>query len=54
MSEIRQFVRPIQPDRIECGVRRYYPIRYELIYQGLCFVCLAAILILGLLVISLW
>ena len=54
IGEIRPYREPVQPDRIECGTRRYYPIRYELIYQGLCFVCLAAILGLGLAVISLW
>jgi len=45
---------PNQPDRIDVGVRRYYRIRYEDIYQALCFGCLAAVLILGLIVISLW
>ena len=45
---------PCQPDRIECGTRRYYPLRYELIAQGLSFAALAAILILGFIVLSLW
>ena len=50
----RPYMPPRQPDRIDVGTRRYYPIRYEQVYQWCVFVSLAAILILGLIVLSLW
>ena len=40
--------RLLLPDRIEMGTRRYYPARYEVVYDGLSLVVLVVI---GLLVV---
>lgn len=42
--------RAIQPDRIECGVRRYYPIRYEQIYQW----CVVAVYVAVIMLLLIW
>ena len=45
---------PRQYDRIDLGTKRYFHFYYEEIMQILPFIALGAILVLGLIVISLW
>ena len=42
----RPYMPPKQPDRIEMGTRRYYPARYEAVYDGLSLVVLVALFLL--------
>jgi hypothetical protein len=46
MHDFPEEWKPKQPDRIEMGTRRYYPARYEAVYDGLSLVVLVVLFLL--------
>jgi CO/xanthine dehydrogenase Mo-binding subunit len=38
--------RLVQPDRIDCGGKRYYPARYQAVYDGLSLLILGVLFLL--------